>query len=152
MNTKDLKIISQLRTDARMPLTNMSRITGIPVSTIFDRLKFHEGGFIVKHTTLLDFTKLGYNTVVNITLKVDRDSKELLKEFLSKHECVNSLYKINNGFDFMLECIFRQIIDMEKFLEDLDKRFKILEKRFFFIIEPLKKEAFMSNINLLPAE
>ena len=39
MNTKDMKMIAHLRQDARMPLTKMSRRTGIPVSTIFDRLK-----------------------------------------------------------------------------------------------------------------
>ncbi|MBR9691938.1 winged helix-turn-helix transcriptional regulator, partial [Candidatus Woesearchaeota archaeon] len=72
MNKKDLKIIAYLRQNARMPLTKMSRKTQIPVSTIFDRLKMNENSLIVKHTSLLDFSKLGYNTRANITLKVDR--------------------------------------------------------------------------------
>ncbi len=146
MNQKDLKILAYLRQDARMPLTNMSRKTGIPVSTIFDRIKGND--IILKHTSLLNFTKLGYNTRAHISLKANREDKEALREFLSKHESVNSLYKINNGFDFMIEGIFKQINDMESFLEMLESKFKIEGKQYYFIIEDLKKEAFMSNINL----
>ena len=149
MNKKDLKIIAHLRQNARMPLTKMSRRTQIPVSTIFDRLKLNENSLIVKHTSLLDFTKLGYNTRANITLRVDREDKEALREYLLKNQSVNSVYKINNGFDFMIEGVFRQIKDMEDFIENLEKRFKIIDKKSFFIIEDIKREAFMSNPNLL---
>jgi len=149
MNKKDLKIIAHLRQNARMPLTKMSRKTHIPVSTIFDRLKLNESGLITKHTSLLDFSKLGYNTRANITLKVDRDDKDALREHLIKNQSVNSVYKINNGFDFMVEGVFRQIKDMEDFIESLEKRFKILDTKSFFIIEDLKREAFMSNADLI---
>ena len=149
INKKDLLIISYLRNNARMPLTKMSRKTQIPVSTIFDRLKLNEEDLILKHTSLLNFPKLGYNVRANITLKVDREDKETLKEFLIKNQSINSVYKINNGFDFMVEGIFRQIKDMEDFIDKLEDRFKIQDKRFFFIIEDLKREAFMSNPNTL---
>ena len=149
MNQKDIKIIANLRQNARMPLTRMSRKTQIPVSTIFDRLKLNENQLIIKHTSLLDFNKLGYNTRANITLRVDREDKQALQEFLIKHQSVNSVYKINNGFDFMVEGIFKQIKDMEEFIEEVEKRFKILDKKSFFIIEDLKREAFMSNANLI---
>ncbi|MBD3249080.1 winged helix-turn-helix transcriptional regulator [Candidatus Woesearchaeota archaeon] len=149
MNQKDLRIIANLRKDARMPLTKMSRLTHIPVSTIFDRLKMNEDSLIIKHTSLLDFNKLGYNTRANISFKVDREDKEAFKEAIMKSQCVNSVYKINNGFDFMVEGIFKQIKDMEDFLESLEQKFKILEKKSFFIIEDLKREAFMTNENLI---
>ena len=120
MNKKDLKIISHLRQNARMPLTKMSKKTQIPVSTIFDRLKLNEDNLIIKHTSLLDFSKLGYNTRANIMLTVDREDKEALKEFLINNQSVNSVYKVNNGFDFMVEGIFKQIKDMEEFMESVE--------------------------------
>ena len=149
MNKKDLLIISHLRQNARMPLTKMSKKTQIPVSTIFDRLKINKNNLIIKHTSLLDFSKLGYHTRANIMLRVDREDKEALKEFLIMNQSVNSVYKINNGFDFMVEGIFKQIKDMEEFIEAVEERFKITEKKSFFIIEDLKKEAFMANPNLI---
>ena len=149
MNQKDLKIISQLRKDARMPLTKMSKNIHVPVSTIFDRLKAHEESIIQKNTCLLDFTKLGYNVRANMTLKVEREDKEGLKSFLIKHPSVNSVYKINNGFDFMIEGIFRQIKDLEEFVDYLESKFRIREKNTFFIIEDLKREEFLSDPELI---
>lgn len=149
MNTKDLKIISILRKDARMPLTKMSKKIMVPVSTIFDRLKLNEERFIIKHTTLLDFSKLGYHTRASITIKVDREDKEALKDFLTRHNAVNSAYRINNGYDFMIEGVFKQIQDMEEFMETMENKFKIVDKKAYFLIEDFKREAFMSDPELL---
>lgn len=149
MKEKDIKIITNLRKDARMPLTKMSKETGIPVSTIFDRLRSHEESLIIKHTSILNFTRLGYDAVVNIIFKVDKKDKEDMKQHLIKHESINSIYKINNGFDFMVEGIFKKLIDMEEFIECLEDKYNILDKKFFFIINVLAKESFMSNPRLL---
>ena len=145
MNHKDMKIISQLRNDARMSLTKMSRKTKIPVSTIFDRLKENENNLILKHTSLIDFSKLGYHTRANITISVEREDKEALQAYLKNNQSVNSLYRINNGFDFMIEGIFEKIVDLEDFLDNIEHKFKIKDKKSFFVIEDLKREAFMTS-------
>ena len=49
----------------------------------------------------------------------------------------------------MIEVVFKQIRDMEDFIEDLEKRFKIINLKSFFIIDDLKREAFMSNPDLM---
>ncbi|MEM4264151.1 MAG: winged helix-turn-helix transcriptional regulator, partial [Candidatus Woesearchaeota archaeon] len=67
---KDLLIASYLRQNCRIPLTKLARRIGIPVSTIFDRLRSCEGSFIEKQTALLNFQKLGYNTRATVLLKV----------------------------------------------------------------------------------
>ena len=149
MHPKDLKIIAFLRKDARIPLTKLSKKTHIPVSTIFDRLKAKERDVIVKHTSLLDFNKLGYHTRANIAVRVERDDKDKLKDHLLKNASVNSVCRINNGYDFMIEGVFKQIKDMEEFFDVLENKFRILEKKTFFIIEDLKKEEFMSDSNLI---
>jgi DNA-binding Lrp family transcriptional regulator len=149
MNSKDLKIIAFLRKNARISLTRLSRRINVPVSTIFDRLKFNECGVIKKHTCLLDFAVLGFHTRANIVFRVDRDDKDGLKEHLLKCSCVNSFCRVNNGFDFMVEGVFRQINDLEEFLDNIESKFKILDKKTFFIIEDLKKEEFMSDPDLM---
>jgi len=148
INPKDVKIIAFLRTNARMPLTIMSKKTNIPVSTLFDKLKSNEGRYVIKHTSLLDFQKLGYMTRANITIKVDREDKDNLREYLVRNANINSVFRINNGYDFMVEAVFRQLRDLEEFLDDLDKSFKITDKKSFFIIEDLKRESFMSDPEL----
>lgn len=145
MKQKDLLMLAHLRNNARMSLTNISKRTKIPVSTLFDRLKANEDGIIKKYTSLIDFSKLGYHTRANIAFRVEREDKEALKDCLIKSDFVNSIYKINNGYDFMVEGVFKQVKDMHNFIENLESKFKIVDKKMFFIIEDLKRENFMSN-------
>ncbi len=149
MNKNDLRIISQLRNNARMSLTKLSKKTSIPVSTIFDRLKFHENNIIRKHTTLIDFSKLGFHTRATLNLKVAREDKEALMNHLVKHQSINSVFRINNGFDFMVEGVFHHIKDAEGFIEQLNDKFVIEDSRIHYIVEDIKREAFMTDIVLM---
>ncbi|MBI2549202.1 Lrp/AsnC family transcriptional regulator [Candidatus Woesearchaeota archaeon] len=143
MDQKDVEIISQLRENARMPLTKMSRRTRIPVSTLFDRIRSNEQTIILRYTSLLDFNKLGYHARAHVHLRVSREDKELLKIFLLSHPSVNAVYRINNGYDFMVEGIFQQVKDLEEFIEHVEQQFSIIDKRSYFIIEDLKREGFL---------
>ncbi|MFC1732290.1 Lrp/AsnC family transcriptional regulator [candidate division KSB1 bacterium] len=145
MNKRDLLIISHLRKDARKNLTSMSRETGIPVSTIFDRIRVNEGGIIKKHVAIVDFTKLGYTTRANLMLKIKKEQREELKIYLSKQENINSVYKINNNYDFLIEGIFTGIKELESFLEKTDDRFDIESKEIYYIVDEIKKEEFMAE-------
>ena len=149
MKKIDLLIISSLRQNARAKLTEMSRKTRIPVSTLFDRIKIHEGSIIQKHTALVNFEKLGYNTKSNIILKVKKEDRAAVREFLIKHKSVNSAFKINNGYDFSIEAIFRNIKEVEEFIELLDEKFRIKSKQVFYVIDELKKEEFLSNPKII---
>jgi DNA-binding Lrp family transcriptional regulator len=126
-------------------LTNISRKTSIPVSTIFDKLKAHENGTIKKHTSIVDFSLLVYGTRANIALKVNKEEKEELKRFLMKDTNVNSFYRINNGYDYLIEAIFKNILELEDFCEKLDENFKIKTKQIYYIIEDLKREEFLAD-------
>jgi len=155
MKNKDILLLSNLRANARETLTKISKNTKIPVSTIFDRLRMHEKGLIHKHTTLVDFSRIGFSTRATITLRTQKKYREELKQFLMKHQNINSIYKINNGFDFLIEAIFRNIKDMEDFMEELDEHFKIKAKQIYYIVEDLKREDFLANphyIDVLFAE
>jgi DNA-binding Lrp family transcriptional regulator len=145
MNVKDYEIIANLRSNARMPLTTMSRKTNIPVSTLFDKLRAYRKDVFQKHTTLLNFDKLGFHARANVMIRVDRDAREDVREYLSKHRNINTVFKINNGYDFMFESVFPNIKDMEDFLWLLDQKFKILNREVYYIVEDVKKECFMSE-------
>ena len=102
----DLLIISHLRQDARITLTQMSRQTRIPVSTIFDKIKqFRETGLIRKNTSIVSFEKLGYNTKALVFLSASREERGQLMDILKNSANVNSLFKVNNGWDVTAEII-----------------------------------------------
>lgn len=144
ISKKDLIILSHLRNNARQKLTEISKKTGIPVSTVHDRIKVNEKNSINKHTTLIDFTKLGFNTKANIAIKVDRNSKETLQKFLSEHSSTNTLYKINYGFDFLGEFIFKDLNEAHNFVDCIEKNFKA-KTQLMNVIEEIKKEEFLTK-------
>jgi DNA-binding Lrp family transcriptional regulator len=139
----DKKILCLLRKNSRETLTKLSRSTGIPISTIYDRIKLHNGSVIKKHTSIVDFEKLGYSARANIALKVEKADRAELTSFLLKHGNVNSAYRTANGFDFIVEAIFRNHMELNDFSEELDKNFQITQKQIYYILEDIKREEFM---------
>ena len=149
LSRKDLLIMSHLRQNGRISLTELSKRTKIPVSTIFDKLKQHQGDFIKRHTSLIDFSKIGFNTRVNFMLKIDRDKRDGLREYLLKNFNVNSVFKINTTHDFLVDCVFRNMKEMEEWQEELEDSFKIRSKVAHFVVDEVKKEEFLSQPEFL---
>lgn len=141
---RDILLMTYLRNNARENLTRISRLTAIPVSTLFDKLKEYEKDIIRKHTTLIDFKKIGFDIKVNMLFKVTRSSREDFKEFLMKNENINSVFKVNNGYDFLVEAIFKDMNDMQRFMEVLE-HYNIESKQEMFILEDIKREGFLSD-------
>ena len=144
ISQKELVIMSLLRQNARESLTKMSRKSNIPISTIYDKIKTHENSVIKKHTCIIDFSKIGFNTRAAVSIKVNKSKREGLKDFLLRHANVNSVYKINNGYDYWVETIFRNIRELEDFAELLEQKFNI-KKEIHYIIDDIKREAFMAD-------
>ncbi|MBW2984131.1 Lrp/AsnC ligand binding domain-containing protein [Candidatus Woesearchaeota archaeon] len=135
----------ELRQNARETLTKISKKTSIPVSTIHDKIRSYQENLINKHTTLIDFSKLGFNSRANIMIKVNSDAKEEAKKFLLNHDNVNSVYKISSGFDFLIEGIFRNIKDSEEFIDAISRKFNLKQIQVNYIVEDIKKESFMND-------
>jgi Lrp/AsnC family transcriptional regulator for asnA, asnC and gidA len=148
INTKDLKILAHLRQDARINLTKISKKTLVPVTTIFDKMKKYQQEIIKKNTVLIDFKKLGYDIRVHILVKISQEKREDFKMFLKKSFAINSVYRINNGFDFMIEAIFRNMMELEEFNDQIDAQ-GILSKQEHYILEDIRKEEFISQPDLV---
>jgi len=148
LNNQDLKILAHLRQDSRRNLTKISKQTLVPISTIFDRLKKYQREIIKKNTILIDFKKIGYEFKVNILVKTSQDKRDELRQFVEKNLYVNSMYRINNGYDFMIEAVFKNMIQLEEFNDRLDK-IGIMSKQEFYILEDIKKEAFISQPEII---
>ncbi len=139
MKFKDEQIIHSLRMDARTPLTTLAKKTGIPTSTLFDRIKKQESSVIKGYTSLLNFERLGLKT---FTILISTPSKKELVEFLSTHPNVNSLSRLGNGYDFMLEGVFRGSKGATQFIKGIKKEFSINDILTANISEDLKREGF----------
>ncbi len=123
-----------------MNLTTISRKTGIPVSTIFDRLRSQEGKLIKRFTALLDFSAMGYPVRAKLFLKARPEVRDKIRAYLLIHDRVNNLWRVNNGYDLLVDCIFKDIREVEEFVEELETRFDVLDKQVFHVIEDIVNE------------
>ncbi|MEK6874792.1 MAG: Lrp/AsnC family transcriptional regulator [Nanoarchaeota archaeon] len=143
MNKKDTMILCHLRNNARMQLTQMSKKTGIPVSTLYERLL--KARFIKKYTIIADFGMLGFATKAYVLISVHKNQKDALRQHLLHHPNINSLWRINNGFDFLFEGIYTNVGEVEHFFDQLETQFSIKQKITHYVIEDIKEQDFMSN-------
>lgn len=129
---KKMKILGNLRNDARQSLVSISKKTDIPVSTIYEKIKKQEDSTIKRYTSLLDFPALGFNIRAMVLVKGD------LEEYLTNHENVNSVFQLSEEFDFIADCIFKHMSDYTEFIQKLEN------KKVFFVTNELKREEFLS--------
>ena len=147
MNQKYFQLLSCLRENSREKLTTISKKTNIPISTLFDMLQEFQDNIITKHTILLNFSQLGYHTQAQVFLKVNKEDKDKLKKHLSCHNNVNTIHKVNNNWDFIIETVHKNIKELDAFLEHLEQNFHLENKQIHYLIDEIKKEGFQINQN-----
>ena len=143
LNKKDLLLISKLRENSRIKLTSLSKETSVPISTIFDRLKDFNKKEIQKFSCIVDFSKLGFPIKTKILVKVNSHERDKLEKHLNCNEKVNSLFKINNGYNFLIEGIFKSLKESENFIEKLEKEYNIENIQSFYVLDEIKRESFI---------
>lgn len=142
MKQKDCEIIKHLRENARKSLTDISKDTNIPVSTIFKKLKEFEKSIVKKYVAVLNYELIGHHHWNVLFLKIPSHQKKEFEEHLSKHPNVNNLYEIISEFNYKLETVFKNMKEYADFVEDICNRFNIESKRDFNIIKDIKRESF----------
>lgn len=145
ISKKDIQIISHLRKNAREKITDIARETHIPVTTIYDKVRMHDKGLFKRHVSLLDFSKLGYSIMSMIAVKAEKNKRFNLRDYLYNHKNVNSLYRVNEGFDFVLGCVFENSAQAEDFLDSLKAEHNVKEAMMFNVIDEVKKEGFLTH-------
>lgn len=147
-NQRELNVLSRLRGNSRTSLTLLSRATHVPISTLHEFIKKKSDW---KYTVLPKFEDWGYCTKAHLYLKVKKEEKEQARFHLISHPNVNSLYKVNNGFDFLCEVIFTNLNELESFLENIDERYTVKAKQVNHIMADLKREEFLTKTDALLA-
>lgn len=140
---KDAQIIAHLRKDGRTSLTAISKKTGLPVSTIFDRIKGNSA--ITRYSALLDFREMGFGCRAIVLLRTTKDQKHELGQHLLQNPYVNSLHRINNGMDYLLEGVFKDLGHLEQFIESIEERYTLKTKEVHYLLDEMKREGFMTD-------
>lgn len=118
MDVIDLKIIRCLSEDARCTYKHIAEEAGVSEATIKNRIdKLQEQGIIKKFTVIMDYQKLGRAIKAFIGLKVQPAKISKIVKTMEKNPDVHVLYRTSGDVDLLIEVIFEQMEDLNKFLE-----------------------------------
>ncbi|MBT5022980.1 winged helix-turn-helix transcriptional regulator [Candidatus Woesearchaeota archaeon] len=140
MDEKSIQILSHLRGDARKNLSVIGRELNMPISTIHDKVKRFEKEAVKKFTALIDFQKLGLNSV-HMIIKCGTQ-KERVKEYLVHNQNINSIYELNSGYDFLLEVVFKELKELDHMITML-KQYDIRNIEEFVTKNEIKREGYL---------
>jgi len=139
----DRQIIQELRKNARASLKGVASRLNLPTSTVHDKVRRFQSGIIQKHSSLLNFRELGYQTHLFLALKTQRSQRNALEDFLKSSPFINTLYQVNDQFDFLVEAVFKDPKEAQDFLDELKENFCIDNKYIHNVINNLRREEFL---------
>jgi DNA-binding Lrp family transcriptional regulator len=134
----EIALLSIVRKNARKSLTEISRELDLPLTTIHDMVNRLESKNIIRgYTIVVNFFKTNFKIRAAMILKAK--DKEGLLRFLSAHPNVNTILKVANNYDFMVEVLFKDLLEYERFKEEIS-HFDTVEKNEIHILETKKYE------------
>ena len=118
MDILDLKIVRCLTDNARCTYKKMAEEAGVSEATVKNRIeKLQNEGIIKKFTVIMDYHKLGRAIKAFIGLKVQPAKLSEIVKVVEKNPDVHVLYRTSGDVDLLIEVIFEQMEDLNKFLE-----------------------------------
>ena len=147
MNKNDAILLSNLRANGRMPLTVLAQKTGLPVSTIHCRLQKRVKEGLFKPALLLNFEKISFSAHAFVLLSVQPTERDKMISHLNTHPNVNSLYRVNNGWHVLFDCVFRDLRALELFMDSIESKFTVKEKQVHYVLAELKTETFLAGVD-----
>jgi len=114
----DLKILKVLNKDARKPYKAIAEELGVSDATIRNRInRMLKEGVIKQFNVLVDYHKLGRIIKAFIGLRVQPPKLKEIVEHLIKNPDVQVLYRTTGEVDLFVEVIFKDMDELNGFLE-----------------------------------
>ena len=132
-------LLKALRANARTSYSRISRDTGIPISTVISKVRALIHKLDLRPVSLLRFPELHY--YVRVCLALSCKDRTALLLMLDADPHVNTLLRLNGEMDFFVDALFRQMADLEAFLEEM-RRKGVKNHQMFYLIKEFKNEEF----------
>ncbi len=137
----DAKIIKELQRDAAASLSEIASRLGIPVSTVFSRIKrLREAGVIKGYTIRVDPALLGYNVTAIIMFSVEGPYLEEIESVLSSNPNIIALYDTTGDYDVVAIARFRSIQELDRFIKGVLKNPRIRKTITSVVLRVVKEE------------
>lgn len=137
LNELDLKLITLLSNQGRLPLIEMANKLKVPAKTIQRRMKqFAAAGIITCYTVKINHKALGYSQR-KVMLNLNDTSQQALKKlitFLTYHQYTIYITIAIGQYDLEFEMMEKSHEDFHSLLKELKNTFPELIKNYFTVV------------------
>ena len=139
LDNKDLKIIEQLKGDARLSIREIAKKTGIRPSTVHQRITvLRKEGVIEKFTLKLNNKAIGENFIVLMLVKTKPSVLIDNKTINNTH--VKEVFGLTGEYDVMMKLKFKDIEEFNEFVIKFRKEQQIETTLTMVVTANIKEE------------
>lgn len=139
LDKKDLRIISVLKENARLPIRDIAKKTGIRPSTVHQRIKgLKKQGVIEKFTLKLNNKAIGENFIVIMWIKTKPAT--ILEDNIINNKHVREVFGITGEYDLMLKLKFKNVEEFNDYIIKFRKDRQIQSTLTMIVTANIKEE------------
>lgn len=121
MDAIDLKLITILQENARMPLKNIAAKVFLSSPATAARIeKLEKDGVISSYEVKLDLKKIGFPITAFINLDLDPKLKPTFYPFIQSHPNVLECYCVTGRYSQLIKVAFENTEDLDSFIGELN--------------------------------
>jgi Lrp/AsnC family transcriptional regulator for asnA, asnC and gidA len=137
----DLKIISHLQENGRIPVAELAKKLNQPENTVRYRIeRLLKNGVIRRFTALVDPRALGLNVSAAVMFKVDPKKLDQLLEKLTSMKDVTNVYQLSGEWDLIAVVFAKDIQDLHERIEELRRTEGVKEMNVMITTRIIKSE------------
>jgi len=142
LDEKDFTILDELKKNSKLSEQKIARKTGIPMTTVHNRIKkLRASGLIKKYTIELDYEKMGLPLTAYVLLKTIQgaDQKEVLT-YISKLPQIYEAAMVTGEFDILFKARIASMDELNKVVvQNIRKKKTVGETRTMISYETIEK-------------
>lgn len=142
MDNIDIKILGQLKENARVSASEIGEKVNMSVSAVIERIKKMENSGIIKQYTLVLDSKL-INKDVSAFISISLDHPKYIESFIEsvlEHERIVECHYITGDSDFLLKAVIDSTGSLEKVLNDIKSIHGVSMTRTLVVLSTVKNE------------
>lgn len=138
-DSKDLKIIEILKNNAREPIKDIAKKTGIRPSTVHQRIqRLIKNKVIEKFTIRLNNKSMGENFIAFMLIK-GTTSDYITDKFLNTKN-VKEVFGVTGEYDVMVKLKFKDVVEFNDFIIKFRKEMKSIQSTLTMVAAANIKE------------
>jgi len=126
---KDFKILEILKVNCKLPSREISKLTGLPITTVHNRIKkMEKEGIIKSYVANVDDTKVGKNVQAFVQVRLKHVSPDSTVDKLIHMREISEVYVISGSTDIMIKVSTKDVDSLQDFLLNKLSKMKGIER------------------------